>query len=111
MFSFDSHDTWIKKALLRRGWSENKNKYSKAFHLLWSYQVPKEPLFPEQMVNHYPHSHKVTTKSSLNRMLKIYKINNLQPKTFDLDLEKDNFSSDFNKIFFVKFLTEYLDHF
>ena len=111
MFSFDSHDTWIKKALLRRGWSENKNKYSKAFHLLWSYKVPKEPLFPEQIVNHYPHSHKVTTKSSLNRMLKIYKINNLQPKTFDLDLEKDNFASDFNKTLFVKFLTEFLDHF
>ena len=56
------------------------------------------------MVNHYPNSHKVTTKSYLNRMLRMYKIKYMQPKTYDLDLEKVYFVSEFNKNIFISFL-------
>jgi hypothetical protein len=85
LFSFDSSDSWMRKALLKRGWLENKNIHSKAFHLLWTYKFPKDTPFPEQRVNHYPNSYKLTAKSGLHNMLKKYNIQHLQPKTYDVD--------------------------
>ena len=44
IFVFDSRDIWMKRVLLDRGWVENTNQDSKAFHINWSSKLYKQPL-------------------------------------------------------------------
>ena len=88
IFVFDSKDAWLKRVLLDRGWIENANNDSKAFHLSWSNKIYKETLFSEQYANHYPNCYYLTTKVGLYTLLRKYALTQLLPKTFDLSTEK-----------------------
>jgi len=57
------------RILIKKGWVENPNKESKAYHLLWSYKFPQTMPFPQQIANHYPNNDYVTSKSGLHKML------------------------------------------
>lgn len=74
----------MKRILLERGWVENGNLASKAFHLYWSNKIYKDSLFSTQFSNHYPSSYSLTTKEGLYKLLKKYGLTYLQPMTFDL---------------------------
>lgn len=63
-------------------------------------------LFPEQLVNHYPNSFKLTTKAGLHSLLKEYNLSHLQPKTYDIDKEKDSFIVEYEKISFLRDIKE-----
>ena len=81
----------MKRVLIDRGWIENTNKASKAFHLHWSNKIYKERLFSQQTTNHYDKSYMITTKIGLHNLLKKYGLTYLQPKTFDLATERQLF--------------------
>ena len=72
VFVFDSKDEWMRRVLLKRGWSQNLNKDSRAYHLRWGCKLPKDQPFPEQMSNHYPKTDALTSKSGLHNALKLH---------------------------------------
>jgi stress response protein SCP2 len=88
IFVFDSKDMWMKRVLVGQGWQENANKESKAFDLFWGNKPYKHRVYGEQKVNHYLNSDLVTSKIGLHRLLGMYKLARLQPRTFDLSTEQ-----------------------
>jgi hypothetical protein len=111
IFLFDSKDLWMKRVLVDRGWVENSNRESKAFHFSWTNKPITHPLFPEQRVNHYPHSDRVTSKAGLHRILAKHALSGLQPRTYDLASEKQAFEEEFIKCEFICKLKKLLKRF
>ena len=72
LFIINSQDDYIRRALTRLGWIENKNHLSNAFHLKWTFsdtEADYKTLKPGQMFNHFPNNRDLTTKSGLcNRL-------------------------------------------
>lgn len=85
-------DHFIKRALISRGWVENKNKNSSAFHLKWVWtdvEADYKPLSKKQLFNHIPGNRDLTTKSGLVRKMRAvgeYGINvdAWYPRSYDL---------------------------
>jgi tubulin monoglycylase TTLL3/8 len=85
------HD-FIRRALKRRGWTENKNSSSTAYHLKWCYNdsdYDYKVLKPEQFYNHFQNNRELTTKSGLLKNLRNvtdFKVNvdTFFPRCYDL---------------------------
>jgi hypothetical protein len=92
VFVMNSKDDHIRRALLSRGWVENSNSNSGAFHLKWAYSdtdADYKELRPGQFFNHFANNRSLTTKSGLCRALRgvcTYGINtdSFFPRCYDL---------------------------
>jgi hypothetical protein len=88
----------LRKALLSRGWYENKEKDSPCFDLKWSLKckdIDFKNLQEFQVVNHFNHGHELTTKIGISRNLKNLvwytnvDIDTFFPRSFDCNEEDD----------------------
>jgi Tubulin-tyrosine ligase family/IQ calmodulin-binding motif len=85
------HD-FMRRALKRLGWIENKNFNSQAYHLKWCYNdsdYDYKNLKPGQLYNHFPNNRELTTKSGLSKNLRNitdFKVNidKFFPRSYDL---------------------------
>ena len=77
---------FLKKALRKRGWVENKDPDSPCFDLKWtlrSKDIDHNALKPGQLVNHFPKASAITTKVGLMHNLKnLIWFNNIDIETF-----------------------------
>jgi len=94
---------YLKKALRRRGWIENKDPNSPCYDLKWtlkSKDIDHNNLKDWQLVNHFPKASAITTKVGLMHNLKnLIWFNNIDietfyPRCYDLALteEVDDFA-------------------
>ena len=66
------HD-FMRRALKKRNWVENKNFNSQAYHFKWCYndsEYDYKNLKPGQIFNHFPSNRELTTKSGLAKNLR-----------------------------------------
>lgn len=100
---------FLKKALRKRGWIENKDPDSPCFDLKWtlrSKDIDHNALKPGQLVNHFPKASAITTKVGLMHNLKnLIWFNNIDietfyPRCYDLALqeEQDDFAQEYMAI-------------
>ena len=111
IFVFESKDEWMRRVLVDRGWIQNTNTSSKVFHLHWSNKLYKQALLDGQIINHYSNCYNLTTKGGLQSMLRKYNLSYLQPVTFDLSTQKNQFISYFLKQYFIQETKKFLDNF
>jgi len=97
----------IKRALVKKGWVENKNPSSIAFHLKWTISDSDndyKQLLPGQLFNHFFNNRQLTTKSGLlknMRNVSEYGVNpqKIFPRCYDLgdSVQLQEFISDYNQ--------------
>lgn len=76
---------FIRRALKKRGWFENKNSSSCAFHFKWTYtdsDSDYKNLKPGQLFNHFLCNRELTTKSGLSKNLRNITDNKINVDTF-----------------------------
>lgn len=98
------HD-FIRRALKKRNWYENKLTNSVAFNLKWCYNdcdSDYKNLKPGQFYNHFPNNRELTTKSGLAKNLKSItdfnvNIDNFFPRCYDLsdNLQINELTNDY----------------
>ena len=85
VFIINSQDDYIRRALKRKGWYENKVPTSHAFHLKWTYS-DSEPdyrsLRPGQFFNHFQNNRRLTTKYGLSNCFRGNTEYGLDPEGF-----------------------------
>ena len=107
VFILNSQDEYVRRALKRRNWVENKVGTSSAFHLKWTYtdsEMDYRTLRPGQMFNHFSNNRKLTTKCGLTssfRSTTLFKVNpdSFYPRTYDLGdtSQLEEFKTDFER--------------
>jgi len=107
----------VKQALLRRGWVENPDPLSPAYHLRWSNKckdVDFSNMGKEQKLNHFPRNSEITTKVGLKRNLEnlhwheSVNIDTFFPRCYDLQdpEEMEMFLSDYKLLAAIIVLTK-----
>ena len=70
---------------MKRGWIQNLDNDSRAFHLKWSFKVAHEKVFYEQLLNHFTGSDFLTSKDGLAKYTKnFHGLMKHIPRTYDL---------------------------
>lgn len=85
IFILNSQDEYVRRALKKRGWQENKVVNSSAFHLKWTYSDSDQDyrtLKPGQYFNHFANNRRLTTKCGLNSCFRANTDFALNPDTF-----------------------------
>ena len=103
----------IRRALLKRGWIENKEKESPCFDLKWALKIKEidfNILQEHQIINHFDKNTLITTKVGLCHSLRnLIWFNNVEidtfyPICFDLNEENDiqDFKEEFKSILVIE---------
>ena len=87
----------VRKALIRRGWVENKDTESPCFDLKWSLKIKDiayDSLEKDQIVNHFGKQACFTTKGGLTKSLhnlvwNAVDVNDFYPRCYDLALTEE----------------------
>ena len=96
IFILTGQHEFMRRALKKRNWIENKNSQSQAFHFKWCYNDTDDDyknLKFGQLFNHFLNNRELTTKSDLSKNLRNVtdckvKVDNFFPRSYDLG---DNF--------------------
>ena len=109
----------VRKALLHRGWFENKDVESPCFDLKWCLKMKDiyaEKLEKYQIVNHFARTAGITTKAGLTSSLKnliwfnAVDVNKFYPRCYDLRQqdEVDDFIQEFKQVKAQSYLKIYI---
>ncbi|CAG9334195.1 unnamed protein product [Blepharisma stoltei] len=112
---------FIRRELKARGWIENKQSTSQAFHLKWIYSDTDNDykvLRPGQLINHFNNNRELTTKSGLLKNLRNFCENNVNidtffPRCYDLgdNVQIKEFIQDYQNTAIINIVKKHADFF
>lgn len=119
IFILTGQHEFIRRALKKRGWVENKNANSCAYHLKWCFNdsdYDYKALKPGQAYNHFQNNRELTTKSGLLKNLRNitdFKVNidKFFPRCYDLGdgVQVKELIKDYNRTAILNILKKYIN--